>query len=63
MLEKVVVWTLIKSGHKQMGNYFFVDGRYIHKKKILWDFMGGCLVGTAAVGAGCIFWIACKCII
>lgn len=63
MLERIIVWTLVKSGHRQMGNYLLIDGKYVHKRRVVWDFMGGCLVGIAAVGAGCVFWIACKCII
>lgn len=58
MLERIVVWTLVKSGHKQMGNYVFLDGRYIHKKRILWDFMGSCLLGLLCLGFGSIIYMA-----
>ena len=52
MLERIVVWSLVKSGHKQMGNYFFVDGRFVHKNKIFWDFIWIFLLRLLFLGFG-----------
>ena len=58
MLERIVVWTLVKSGHKKMGNYVFLDGRYVHKRKIVFDLVTGCLLGVICLGFGSILYMA-----
>lgn len=57
ILEWIVVFGLVKTKHKKMGNYIYLDGRYIHIKKILWDFIGKCLFLMVLFGWLCVMWL------
>lgn len=57
LLERIVVWSLVKSGHRKMGNFIFLGGRFVHKKRILWDFMESCLFGLLCLGFGSILYM------
>ena len=55
-MEKIISWFLVKTGHKQMGNYIYLDGKYRHIRAITWDFMGGCLFSVILLGWVCVMW-------
>ena len=49
-LERIIVWSLIKSGHKRLGNYIFINGRYSHIKSVVWDIVGQVLLVLILMG-------------
>lgn len=39
MLERIILWGLVVSGHRKIGNYVRIDGRFVRKDKVVFDFI------------------------
>ena len=63
MLERIILWGLVKSGHRRIGNYVLLNGIFVHKSKILMDFIFGALFCGIVVGWGLLMYMAFKYII
>jgi len=63
MLERIVLWGLVVSGHRRIGNYVRIDGRFVHKDKVVFDFICGIILGVITILWGLAMYMAFKYII
>lgn len=54
---KLLKWFLVLTGHRQMGNYFLVDGKYRHIERIKLDTICGVLFSLLLLGWLCVMWL------
>lgn len=50
MISKAIIWGFKASGCRMVGNYLLIGGRFIHKDKVVFDFISGLILGILILG-------------
>lgn len=57
MIEKIIVWGLLKSGFRSYGNYIRIDGKLKHKRLVVMEFMAAFFLMVFTIGGISIIWL------